>query len=255
MADTSDRSQSTQIGPGAGAGLTPAGAETFQPYRPLSLLALAGFSLSVISAVVISAGGWAPLFTHYPIFTLCAVVLTPALAALACLLVGILDPFRILKAAGFALAGALTVLGLGGLLAYSGSEPWLLREWLLVLPLAGLLLSWVARGQILRSEDTLSGLSLCNWGLGIVVVFGLMYGAYYAATYVAVRKQAAAFADDWVHRLEQGDVAGAFALTLPACATNSNCFSTSPVVRTASAFSPISARRITCGSRKARPAT
>ncbi len=77
-------------------------------------------------------------------------------------------------------------------------------------------MAWVGRGQILRSEDTLSGLSLCNWGIGIVVVFGLMYGAYYTATYVAVRRQASSFAEEWVRRLEKGDVAGAFALTLPA---------------------------------------
>jgi hypothetical protein len=109
----------------------------------------------------------------------------------------------------------LTVLGLGGLLAYSGSEPWLLPAWLLIVPLAALLLAWVGRGQILRSEDTLSGLSLCNWAIGIVVVFGLMYGAYYTATYVAVRRQASSFADDWVGRLKKGDIPEAFALTQP----------------------------------------
>src|SRR5437660_6274470 len=99
MADTADRSQSTQIGPGAAAGLSPAGAEAPQPYRPLSPLALAGFGLALASALVISAGGWAPLLSNHAIFSLCAVVLSPAFAAVACLLMGITQPARLLKAA------------------------------------------------------------------------------------------------------------------------------------------------------------
>jgi hypothetical protein len=215
MAETGDRSQSTQIGPGPDAGLPPGGAETFQAYQPLSLLSLAGFGLAVFSALIVCMGGWAPLILNHWLAFLFLVLLTPAVAALVCLLMGVTQPLRVLKVAGFALAGVLTVLGLGGLLAYSGSDPWLLPMWLLVLPVAALLLAWVGRSQVLRSEDALSGLGLSNWAVGIVAVFGLLYVAYYAATVVAVRQQSAAFAEEWLKRLQKGDVAWAFALTQP----------------------------------------
>jgi hypothetical protein len=214
MTKITDRTPGAPTGRDADAELPPVPDE-YQPYRPLSLLALGGLGLSVLSAVLVCVGGWISVYFHWPKTFLFLIVLAPGAAALVCLLLGVTQPLRILKTAGFALAGVLAVLGLGGLLAYSGSNPWLLPVWLLVLPLAGLLLLWIGRTQIVRSEDTLSGLPLCNWGMGIVAVFGLVYLAYYAATVMAVRLESEVFAKQWVDRLGKGEVDGAFLLTLP----------------------------------------
>jgi hypothetical protein len=212
MAETTDRFQSAPSSRGNQVDVI-AGDE--QVYRPLSLLALAGFGISVISAALIATGGLIAVFTHYPRMFLLLVVLTPLVAALVSLFLGIFDRLRILKIAGIAFVGLLSVLGLGGLLVYSGSAPWLLPMWSLALPLAGLLICWIARGRILASEGTLSGLGLCNVGMSTVAVFGLLYVAYYAATWVAVRQQSAAFATEWMARLQKGETDRAFVLTIP----------------------------------------
>jgi hypothetical protein len=213
MSNITDRPSSAPTGHDAAGG--PPAPEDYQPYRPLSLMALAGFGLSVLCAVLVCVGGWIGFCYHHSVLFTAAVVLAPVVAALVCVMLGVFSPLRILAIAGFALAGMLAVLGLGGLLAYSGSDPWLLPFWLLVLPLAGLLLLWIGRTQIVRSENTLSGLPLCSWGMGVIAVFGSVYLAYYAATWMAVHLESEAFAEQWVKRLGEGDVDGAFLMTLP----------------------------------------
>lgn len=212
MAETTDRFQSS---PSSRGNQVDAIGGDDQVYRPLSLLALAGFGIAVISATLIATGGLIAVFTHYPRMFLLLLVLTPLVAALVSLFLGIFDRLRILKFAGLAFVGLLSVLGLGGLLVYSGSAPWLLPMWSLALPLAGLLICWIARGRILASEGTLSGLGLCHVGMTTVAVFGLLYVAYYAATWVAVRQQSAAFAGEWIARLQKGDADRAFILSIP----------------------------------------
>jgi hypothetical protein len=211
MSNITDRPSSAPTGRDAGLP-TP---DDYQPYRPLSLAALAGFVLAALCAVLVCLGGWIGVCYHHYILFAAAVVLAPAVAALICVMLGIFSPARILTIAGFALAGMLAVLGLGGLLAYSGSDPWLLPFWLLVLPLAGLLFLWIGRTQIVRSENTLSGLPLCNWGMGAIAVFGLVYLAYYYATWTAMWLESEAFAKQWVEQLGKGEVDGAFLFTLP----------------------------------------
>ena len=121
---------------------------------------------------------------------------------------------------GWAVAGfVLTVLwALGASAGRIGAmfyeSPVLLPAWCLVFPVAGAALSFAARAQIKRSEGTLAGLSLTGWGLGLSVVLGLCYWAYYIGIYVAVRQQSDDFARDWVNRLKNGDVEAAYVLTL-----------------------------------------
>src|SRR4051812_13385041 len=99
----------------------------------------------------------------------------------------------------------LAVLGLGAAALYAGivivnavsalqrGEPLLLPDWFLLLPLAGAGLSLLALRQIRNAEGTLSGERLCQWGLGLSVVVGLAYGAYYLVTGWAIQHQANTF--------------------------------------------------------------
>jgi hypothetical protein len=213
MAEITDRLPETAPASGLNVETPPLADGT--SYRPLSLLALAGFGLSVLTVLLICLGGWMAVGSRHPIFFVVIVLLTPFVAAIGCFMLGMSKPLKIVKIAAFALAGVLAVLGLGGLLAYSSNDPWLLKEWVVVLPVVCMLVLWIARSRIARSEDTLSGLALCNWGFGLVGVFGLLYLAYYGATVLAVCKQSEAFTDDWLSSLQKGDLETAFALTLP----------------------------------------
>jgi hypothetical protein len=130
--------------------------EAPESYRPLSLLALVGFVLALLYAVVVGVGAVASLFAR---------------------------------------------------------GPWLLPAWLFLAPLAAFVLSWVARSSIRASENTRSGLALTTWGLGLSAAVGLSYGAYYTATFLAVRQQARAFADNWLRDLRKGDLEKAFWMT------------------------------------------
>lgn len=128
-----------------------------EPYRPLSILALLGFVLGVLFALLILVGGLTALFQR---------------------------------------------------------EPWLLPVAVFVVPLGTALLSWLARTRVLESEGALSGLSLANWGIGLSLACGLLYGAYYLATYLVVRQQASDIANRYVELLEKGEIDQAYLLTL-----------------------------------------
>jgi hypothetical protein len=118
--------------------------------------------------------------------------------------------------AGFGLAVlyAVIVLG-GGLFSLIFHTPWVLPVWLFLLPVAAAALSWLARLQIQSAEDTLGGLALARWGLGLSLVLGLSYGAFYTATYFAVRQQASAFGNQWVGLMTEDKIDRAFLLTIP----------------------------------------
>src|SRR5438094_859508 len=82
-------------------------------------------------------------------------------------------------------------------------------------PVAAVLCCWIARGQIQRSEGTLSGSALAGWGIGLTLVFGLNYLAYYASTTFAIRQQAREFTREWLEMLKQGKVDEAFLRMIP----------------------------------------
>jgi hypothetical protein len=131
-------------------------AELATPYRPLSALAVAGFGLAVLFAVVIAGMGVMALRTGKP------------------LLIG----------------------------------------WMLVVAIAAAGLSLAGQIQVRRSEGTRAGLQLARWGWWLSLVFGLGYGAYLAATELAVRQQAREFSENWFDKLASGDKAQAFLWTL-----------------------------------------
>src|SRR5262249_8443892 len=94
--------------------------------------------------------------------------------------------------------------------------PWLIPISLaLVLPLLAAALCWIARNQIRSSEGTLAGLPLTKWGITISFVFALGYVAYFAATYVAVRQQAATFAGQFFDTIQRAEIDRAFLPTRP----------------------------------------
>jgi hypothetical protein len=125
-------------------------------------------------------------------------------------------PLSVLALIGFVLGGLYALLILvGGLVALFQRQPWLLPVWVFVVPLGAALLSWLARTRIRDSEGTLGGFALTRWGIGLSLVCGLLYGAYYLATYFAVRQQASAMGDQFVQLLQKGDLDQAFLLTRP----------------------------------------
>jgi hypothetical protein len=119
--------------------------------------------------------------------------------------------------AGFALAVVYAVIVLvGWVVSLWVHSPWVLPLPLFLIPVAAALLSWLARSQIQKSENTLAGLRLARWGIGLSVALGLSYLAYYTATYLAVRQQAGTFVEErWLKRIRDGEVEKAFLLTLP----------------------------------------
>jgi hypothetical protein len=124
----------------------------------------------------------------------------------------------ILAILGFTLACLYAVIIFAGaVISFAFTRtPWLLPISLaLAIPLIAAALCWVARGQILSSEGTLAGLPLTKWGMSISFIFALGYVAYFAATAVAVRQQAATFAGQYFEALQRGEIDRAFLLTRP----------------------------------------
>jgi hypothetical protein len=128
------------------------------------------------------------------------------------------EPYRPLSIA--ALIGLVVavvyalVVGGGCVVALINRTPWLLPAWTVIFPLLGVLVAWIARNQIQASEGTLSGLPMTKWAIGLCVGFGASYWAYYAATYLSVRQQAAAAAEKWLEQIRQGNLEEAFKQTL-----------------------------------------
>jgi hypothetical protein len=100
---------------------------------------------------------------------------------------------------GFAVCGfvlaclfALLVLIAAAVALYQG-VPFFYSAWVLLIPASGLVLSLVARGQIRNAEGTRAGDALAKLGIGLSVMFGLGYFAYYHVTGLAITSQANAF--------------------------------------------------------------
>jgi hypothetical protein len=189
--------------------------EGAEPYRPVSLLAVAGFLLAVFYAVWVTLGGLAVFAQHHATLLKLLLVLVPLGAILGAAMAGLREPSQIAAFTGKVVACAAVIVGLGSLAAYSGSNPWLLPDFMWGVLLAAALVCWVARARIQASENTLSGLPLTSWGLWLTLSFGLVYSGYLAANIIAVRTQARACAEDFLEQLKKGDQIQAFIRTLP----------------------------------------
>lgn len=116
-------------------------------------------------------------------------------------------PLSGLAVAGFGLAVVFGIVVLfGGTLAWFRGNPFLLPSFLLVLPLAGAILSLLGQGQIRHSEGTRAGMELARWGLAVAVLSGMGYFVYAWFTGLALTQQAHAFL------MEEGEDSGFFPL-------------------------------------------
>jgi hypothetical protein len=125
-------------------------------------------------------------------------------------------PMALLAIIGFAVSCLYAAFLLICILValFSRSAP-LMANATLLLPLVGIGLSLAGWIQVRRAEGTLAGGKLAVWGAGLGTVCGLIYVAYAAASYVAVRQQADAEAQKWLGFIRKQDYARAFLLMLP----------------------------------------
>ena len=126
------------------------------------------------------------------------------------------NPLVYRRISGYAIAGliagcfyALIVLVWCAAGVRAGT-PVLLSPWVQAIALLGAGLSVVALVYIRYSEDTVAGTKLAIWSLLLNIFFGLGYGAYYVATYFAIRQQANTFALRWFDLLKKDKVNQAF---------------------------------------------
>ncbi|MFL5341130.1 MAG: hypothetical protein ACJ8F7_13365 [Gemmataceae bacterium] len=102
----------------------------------------------------------------------------------------------------------LTVIGL-----YTRKP--VLELWLALVAIGGVIASIAARWQIHNSEGTLAGRGMAKLAMGLSVVFGCVYVAYYWGNMVAIRRQAVDFAQQWLTTLSNKNPDEAFLLTIP----------------------------------------
>jgi hypothetical protein len=126
------------------------------------------------------------------------------------------EPLVYRRISGFAIAAvivaacyALIVL-IACVSGLSRGTPVLMSPWLQFLAVIGAGLAIAGLVHVNRSEDTVAGAKLALWSLLISVFFGLGYGAYYVATYFAIRQQANDFTRRWFKKLEEGKTNLAF---------------------------------------------
>lgn len=215
MADLPGRPTGITAAPIPGADLAAPGGERIESYRPLSLLAILGFLIGLFYAVLVVLGGLAGFVLRYPRLV---GLLTGGAVAIG-LVVALVRQRRgaaqMAVHAGAALLVVLTILGLGSLMAFTSSNPWQWPASLWPVPLAGIVVSWIAASRIRASENTLSGAPLARWGLGLSLCFGILYSAYLLSNNVAVSNQASVCAEEFLDLIRQGDVPQAFLRTLP----------------------------------------
>ncbi len=118
------------------------------------------------------------------------------------------EPLVYRRISGFAIAGlvvaaffSLYIVVVGAWALFQGS-PLLLPPVMWALPVLGAALSLTAILLISRSEGTLAGLKLAKCGWWLSVISGLGYGAFYGATYFAVRQQANDWTLAWFEKLK-----------------------------------------------------
>src|SRR5439155_2515414 len=90
-----------------------------------------------------------------------------------------------------------------------------LRPEVILIDVVAIALALAGRWQIRASEGTRAGLKLTRWALGLGVVFGCVYMAYYFGNVLAIREQAKDFSRAWLTLMEEKDVKQAFYLANP----------------------------------------
>jgi hypothetical protein len=122
-------------------------------------------------------------------------------------------PLSLLALAGFVVAVlyALAVV-VGGVVALLIRIPWLMPGWTFLIPVAALIVCWLARARIRNAEGTLGGQAFTVWGLRLSVVVGLLYAAYFSLAFFAIWLQAKDCANEFFEQIKQGQTERAFLL-------------------------------------------
>ncbi|MFQ3651847.1 MAG: hypothetical protein SNJ75_16105, partial [Gemmataceae bacterium] len=195
---------------------TPAPRSPDQPqddYRPLSLLALSGFVLSLLCALWVLLGGLIPVAVGQPALFFASLLLTPGLFVAISAVRGQRGvAFGWAALRGLALWAV--VVGLGGLLI-GARNPWPLGIVFWGLLLLSIVLCWMAQIQIKGAEGTLSGEELARGGLLTGISVAVIYGAYLASSNLALQAQARAAARDFLNLVQNGEDLKAFVSTIP----------------------------------------
>jgi hypothetical protein len=188
--------------------------EAPQVYRPLSLLAVLALVLGVAFSLLVVVGGVMPFARAYPRAFVVLLLLGPILGGLGAILMRQKGAERIATVAALALGAVVVLVGLGGLLAFSGSSPWELGGWAWVLLFAAVLVSVLSLAQIRSSEGALAGRRLARWGLYLSLFFGGYYLIYLGGNQFAVSSQAEKVADGYLDMIEKGALHKAYRETL-----------------------------------------
>lgn len=125
-------------------------------------------------------------------------------------------PLSALAVGGFIVSGIAAVLIIGTVAAGRASGKPAFHPWLLLICITGLIVSWLARRQVIGSEGASSGRGIAGAGIWLSVLAGGCYGVYLFAIDLALRNQATAFARQWFETAATGTAESAFLLTLDA---------------------------------------
>jgi hypothetical protein len=188
--------------------------EAPQLYRPLSLLSVLSVVLSGAYALVILVGGLMPFYQAAPRRFVVFLLLGPIVGGLVAVLLRQKTAERIAAIAAVAAAAVLVLMGLGGLIAFSGSSPWEPGAWTWGLLLAALLTSFLALAQIRSSEGALAGRVVARCGLYLGLFFGGFYLLYLAGNHLAVANQAQTVSDRFLDHVRKDQLPEAFLETL-----------------------------------------
>src|SRR5262245_4030090 len=129
--------------------------------------------------------------------------------------IGHYQPLSNLAIAALAVVGFFTALVIALTVVGLLTRKPVLEPVVILLDVVGLALALVARWQIRTSEGTRAGMKLTRWALGLGIVFGCVYVAYYFGNVLAIRKQAKDFGRGWLTLLEKKDIKQAFYLANP----------------------------------------
>jgi hypothetical protein len=137
-------------------------------------------------------------------------------------------PLSTLAVAGFFVSCLFAgIVLVSAAIAIKQGAPFFFDDWILIIAVAGFVLSYSGVSDIRNSEGTKAGTRLASWGMGLSLVCGLGYFAYSYSTRLALTQQANAFLTEidedsgFLPRLQKSvqdktELHRAFLLTLPA---------------------------------------
>jgi hypothetical protein len=126
--------------------------------------------------------------------------------------------YRPISGLALAALAVATIFALGisvlGLTAFFLEQAVFVGIWVVVFPIAGLVLAVSAQRRIRRSDGAIGGESVAGWAWWLSVLFGLGFVAFYFGTYLAARRQAEDFNARWFKAVQEDKLIDSFLMTL-----------------------------------------